>query len=120
MRQPNKVTSLKRNAVKRRLCCDASFSAKHPDEFWRKMKPLLPTSLGKNMQGLILVEESSVVSDPGCVAEVFSHYFANIIQLEYRSDTDYTDHLSIKVVSNLRFSSEFNYSLVSISYIRSI
>lgn len=84
------------------------------------MKPLLPTRLGKNMQGVILVEDSSVVSDPGCVAEVFSHYFANIIQLEYRSDTDYIDHPSIKVVSNLRFSSEFNYSPVSISYIRNI
>ena len=46
-----------------------------------------------------------IVSDPGCVAEVFSDYFANIIQLEHRSDTDYTDHPSIKAISNLRFSS---------------
>ena len=86
------------------------------------MNPLLPTrySSGKNIQGVILVEGSSVVSDPGCVAEVFSDYFANIIQLEHRSDTDYTDHPSIKAISNLRFSSEFNYSPVSTSYIRNI
>ena len=84
------------------------------------MKPLLPTSSGKNIQGVILVEGSSVVSDPGCVAEVFSDYFAKIIQLEHRSDTDYTDHPSIKAISNLRFSSEFNYSPVSTSYIRNI
>ena len=90
-RQRNKVTSLKRNAVKR-FCCDTSLSAKHPGEFWRKMKPLLPTSSGKNIQGVILVEDSGVVSDPGRVAEVFSDYFANIIQLGHRSDTDYTDH----------------------------
>ena len=70
------------------------------------MKPLLPSSSGKNIQGVILVEGSSVVSDPGCVAEVFSDYFANIIQLEHRSDTDYTDHPSVKAISNLRFSSE--------------
>ena len=118
-RQRNKVTSLKRNALKR-FCCDASLSARHPGEFWRKMKPLLPTSSGKNIQGVILVEGSSVVSDPGCVAEVFSDYFANIIQLEHRSDTDHTDHPSIKAISNLRFSSEFNYSPVSTSYIRNI
>ena len=47
-----------------------------------------------------------IVSDPGCVAEFFSDYFANIIQLEHRSDTDYTDHPSVKAISNLRFSSE--------------
>ena len=40
------------------------------------MKPLLPTSSGKNIQGVILVEGSSVVSDPGFVVEVFSDYFA--------------------------------------------
>ena len=60
------------------------------------MKPLSPTSSGKNIQGVILVEGSSVVSDPGCVDEVFSDYFANTIQLEHRSDNDYTDHPRIK------------------------
>ena len=104
----------------KRFSCDASLRAKQPGEFWIKMKPLLLTSLGKNIQGVILVEDSSVVCDPGCVAEVFSHYFANIIQLEHRSDADYTDHPSIKAISNLRFSSEFNYSPVSTSYIRHI
>ena len=71
----SKVTSLKRSTLTR-FCCDASLSAKHPGEFWRKMKPLLPTSSGKNIQGVILVEGSSVVSDPGFVVEVFSDYFA--------------------------------------------
>ena len=72
------------------------------------MKPLLPTSSVKNIQGVILVEGSNIVSDPGCVAEVFSDYFANIIQLEHRSAlTDYSDHPSIKAISNLRFPSEF-------------
>ena len=47
-RQRNMVTSLKRNALKR-FFCDASLTAKHPGEFWRKMKPLLPTSSGKNI-----------------------------------------------------------------------
>ena len=104
----------------KRFCCDVSLSAKHPGEFWRKIKPLLPTSSGKNIKGVILIEDSSVVSDPGCVAEVFSDYFANTIQLKYRSDTDYTDYPSIKAINNLRFLSEFNYSPVSTSYIRNI
>ena len=61
-----------------------------------------------------------IVSDPGCVAEVFSYYFANTIQLEHRFENDYTGHPSIKAKSNRRFSSEFNYSPVSTSYIRNI
>ena len=61
------------------FCCDASLSAKHPGEFWRKMKPLLATSSGKNIEGVILVSGSSVVSDSRCVAEVFSDYFTNNI-----------------------------------------
>ena len=95
----------------KRFCCDTFLSAKHLGEFWRKMKPLLPTSSGKNIQGVILVEDSGVVSDPGRVAEVFSDYFANIIKLGHRSDTDYTDHPSIRAISNVRFSSEFLDSL---------
>ena len=58
-RQHNKVTSLKRKALKT-FCRDASLSAKHPGEFWRKMKPLFSTSSGKNVQGVILVEGSNV------------------------------------------------------------
>ena len=77
------------------------------------MKPLLPTSSGKNIQGVILVEGSSVVSVPGCVAEVFIDYFSNIFPLEHRSDTDYTDHPSIKAIRSLRFSSEFNYLIIT-------
>ena len=68
----------------------------------------------------VCVEGSSVVSDPRGEAEVFSDYFANIIQVEHRSDTDYTDHPTIKAKSNRRFSSELNYSPVSTSYICNI
>ena len=59
-------------------------------------------------------------SEPGCVAEVFSDYFANIVQLEQRSETDYTDHPSIKAIRYRRFSSEFDYSPVSTSHIYNI
>ena len=59
-------------------------------------------------------------SEPGCVAEVFSDYFANIIQLEHRFETDYTDHPSIKAIRYRRFSSEFDYSPVSTSHIYNI
>ena len=102
-RQRNKVTSLKPNALKT-FCCDA-VSAKHSGEFRRKMKPFLLTSSGKSIQGVILIK---------------GDYFANINLLEYRSDIDYTDHPSIKTISNRRFPNQFNYSPASTSYIGNI
>ena len=60
------------------------------------------------------------VSRHRAVGEYEYRLFPNIIQLKHRSDTDYTDHPSIKAINNLRFSSEFNYSPVSTSYIRNI
>ena len=62
------------------------------------------------------VEDNGVVSDPGRVTEVFSDYFANIFQLGHRSDTDYTDHPSIRAIRKLRFSSEFHiYHIIYLS-----
>ena len=66
------------------------------------MKPFLLTSSGKSIQGVILIK---------------GDYF-NL--LEYRSDIDYTDHPSIKTISNRRFPNQFNYSPASTSYIGNI
>ena len=41
-KQRNKVTSLKRKGMKS-FCADASLYKKHHGEFWKKMKPLLPS-----------------------------------------------------------------------------
>ena len=91
---------------------------KHWGEFLGKIKPLLLTSSGKDVQGVILVDGSSVFFRTWvCSLQVFSDYFANIVQLEHRSDTD---HPSITAISNRRFSSEFNYSPDSTSHIYNI
>ena len=92
--------------------CDASLNAKNPR--------ILPTSSGKSIHSVILVEASGVVSDPKFVAEVLSDHFANIIHVEYGSDIDYSEHLSIKAISKRQFTGEFNYSPINTSYIRKI
>ena len=108
-RQRNKVTSLKRNALKM-FCCDA---------FGEKESPFCQLVLVKTYKASSSLTAVVLFPTLGVyVAEVFSDYFANNIQVELRSDSDYTNHPSIKALSSRRFSSEFNHSPVSSSYVR--
>ena len=95
--------------------------------FWEKFRTeincpsatsnILPLLLGKIISGNVT---RFVVSDPKFVAVAFSDHFANIIHVEYGSDIDYSDHLSIKAISKRQFTGEFNYSPINTSCIRKI
>ena len=69
--QRNKVTSLKCRGMKS-FCMNASVSTKHHDEFWGKMKPLLPNTRGKSQNTIVLVDSERMVTDPLSVTETFS------------------------------------------------
>ena len=75
--QRNKITSLKLKGVKM-FYYDASNTARHLGEFWKKMKPLLPNSGHNKQDNIILVENNPVITEPSSVAEAFNDYFANI------------------------------------------
>ena len=62
-KQRNKVTSLKRKG----MCTDAPLNKKHQGEFWKKMKPLLP-SKAKMQSKIVLLENEQLITDPKCVA----------------------------------------------------
>ena len=62
-RQRNKVTSLKRKGVKE-FCKYATTASKNPGEFWRKMKPPLPSSRSNTQSSITLVENGCVISNP--------------------------------------------------------
>ena len=61
--QRNKVTSLTRKGIKDFFCNEAS-NAKHPGEFWKKMKPLLPNSSLSKQISVTLVEDGKVLTEP--------------------------------------------------------
>ena len=61
-RQRNKVTSLKRKGVKE-FCTYAATASKNPGEFWRKMKPPLPSSRSNTQSSITLVENGCVISN---------------------------------------------------------
>ena len=74
-KQRNKVTALKRRGMKD-FCVDACTNLKHHGEFWKKMKPLLP-SKGKSKSKTILFENDRVINNSLEVAEVFNKYFCD-------------------------------------------
>ena len=92
------------------FCCDA---------FAEKWSPFCQLVLVKTYKASSSLTAVVLFPTLGVyVAEVFSDYFANNIQVELRFDSDYTNHPSIKALSSRRFSSEFNHSPVSSSYVR--
>ena len=82
----NKVTSLKRKGIKE-FCNNAISNAKHAGEFWKKMKPLLPNSSQSKLNGIILVEDGKILTEPSEVVEVFNNYFASVAESETCSGT---------------------------------
>ena len=61
-----------------KLCCvDPSLNKKHHGEFWKKMKPLLP-SKAKMQSKIVLLENEQLITDPKCVAETLNDYFCDV------------------------------------------
>lgn len=67
--QRNKATPLKIKGMEE-FCSDATSNAKHPGEFWKKMKSLLP-NLSQNT--VTLVGDGKVLTEPSEVVEVFNN-----------------------------------------------
>lgn len=64
------------------LCYDASTTTKHPGEFWKKMKPLIPNTGCKKSVNIILVENDCVITEPSSVAEIFNKHFVEMVNTE--------------------------------------
>ena len=98
-KQRNKVTALKRKGMTS-FCIDASLNTKHHGEFWRKMKPLLPSKT-KLQSKTVLLEKEQLITDPKCVAETFNDYFseAAVSEEDHLSVDEFQDHPSIKSIA---------------------
>ena len=120
-KQRNKVTSLKRKGVKT-FCYDASTAAKHPGDFWKKMRPLLPNSGANKQSNITLVENGTVITEPSAVADVFNDYFANVVPSGDSSEEvdDFADHPSVKLIEAREVLDSFSFEPVSSSHVRDI
>ena len=118
----NRVTSLKRKGIKE-FCNNAISNAKHAGEFWKKMKPLLPNSSQSKLNGIILVEDGKILTEPSEVVEVFNNYFASVAVSETCSGSaeHFYDHRSVLgSASRQVLEHPFNFEPVSSSYLKEI
>ena len=120
--QRTKVTSLKRKGIKD-FCSNATSNAKHPGEFWKKMKPLLPNSSLPKQNSVTLVEDGKVLTEPSEVVEVLNNYFASAALPEaHRGSVEsFNDHPSVlEITSRQVLEHPFTFETVSSSYVKEI
>ncbi|PFX17810.1 hypothetical protein AWC38_SpisGene17852 [Stylophora pistillata] len=120
-KQRNKVTLLKRKGMKS-FCVYASLNKKHHGEFWKKMKPLLP-SKAKMQSKILLLENQLLITDPKCVAETFNDYFCNVAASDgtQMSVDEFTDHPSVKrIAEHFGPASNFDFQLIEVEYVKDI
>ncbi|XP_022809244.1 uncharacterized protein LOC111346205 [Stylophora pistillata] len=120
-KQRNKVTLLKRKGVKS-FCVDASLNKKHHGEFWRKVKPRLP-SKGKTQSKIVLQENEQLITDPRFVAEIFNDYSCDATTSDgaQMSVDELTDHPSVKrIPEHFGHASNFDFQLIEAEYLKDI
>ena len=121
LKQRNKVTTLKRKGMKS-FCVDASLNKKHHGEFWKKMKPLLPSKAEKRSK-IVLLENEQLITDPKCVAETLNDYFCNVAASDgaQMSVEEFKDHLRVrKIAEHFAPADNFDFQLIEVEYVKGI
>ena len=114
--QRNKVTSLKRNAVKH-YCSEAASSTRFARDFWKKMKPLLPSNKSTRDNTITIIDNDRVVSDP---SSALNDYFStptitqDILDLP---EEDFNNHTSVSLIRSQAFNLDFSFMPVNIEYV---
>ena len=114
--QRNKVTALKRRAVKDFCVVAASNSSNNSSGlFWKRMRPLLPnTKLTDNSNTIHLIEGGAFLPDPGAL---FNKYFTTpsiAVRLLQLSVDDFMNHPSFSAIRNSAQKLDFSFEPVSI------
>lgn len=107
--QWNKVTKLKRNAIKECFTNAALTSERSVGEFWKKVKSLLPsTSKGTNNDNIALIDNRKLVDEP---ASVLNEYFTTSLIEENILSTnqnDYIDHTRVQLIKDQNLNLNFH------------
>ena len=111
-KQRNIVTSLKRNSIKN-FCLKASLNKHKPGEFWKKLKPLLPSSNSSSDNSIHLIEEDKLITDP---ASVFNEYFCSpVIDQDALKLTEdhFSSHSSVIEILNQGVNLNFSFAVIN-------
>ena len=114
--QRNLVTRLKRISIKR-FCMDSAANATTPGGFWRRLKPLLPSSGLDNSDETCIINDGVVVNEP---SNLFNEYFSTPALSQDALDLsleEFSNHPSITSISLQNFNLAFSFQPVSAEYI---
>ena len=93
---------------------DSTTNAK-PSDFWKKLKPLLPSKKNPT-QNIILVDSTRSVTDQIDVANVFNDYFTDLASqnVPNQNDNFFATHPSVLAIKDKNTEGEFNFIHVSV------
>ena len=114
--QRNLVTKLKRISIKR-FFLDSSANTTTPGDFWKRVKPLLPSSGQDNSDGTCIMDRGAVVSDP---SNLFNEHFSSPVldrAVLTKSVEDFEHHPGVTSISSCNVNLGFSFQPVSTEYI---
>ena len=109
------MTKLKRILVKR-FCMDSAANATTPGGFWKRLKPLLPSSGQDISDETCIIEDGLVVNEP---SNLFNEYFSTPALSQDALDLsldEFSHHPSIITISSQNFNLAFSFQPVSAEY----
>ena len=101
----------------KRFCMDSAANATTPGGFWKRLKPLMPTS------GQDLSDETCIIDDGVVVNEtsnLFNEYFSTPTLSQdalHLSLDEFSNHPSIRSIFSQNFNLAFSFQPVSAEYI---
>lgn len=119
-KQRNIVTTLKCKSMKSYFI-HASTKCAHPGEFWKKLKPLLP-SKSAPQQNIQLLEEGRLITDNTKVANVFNKYFTDGVSAHIPNlcESSFINHASVNEIRQRYKYKHFSFSSVEVGYIKDL
>ena len=109
---------MKRNSIKN-ICLQASLNKHKPGEFWKKLKPLLPSSNSSSDNSIHLIGDK-LVTDP---ASVFNEYFCspvidqNVLKL---TEDHFSSHSSVIEILNQGVNLNFSFAVINSEYLNDL
>ena len=88
-----------------------------PGDFWKRVKPLLPSSGQDNSDGTCIMDRGAVVSDP---SNLFNEHFSSPVldrAVLTKSVEDFEHHPGVTSISSCNFNLGFSFQPVSTEYI---
>ena len=96
---------------------DSAANASTPGGFWKRLKPLLPSSGLDNSDETCIINDGVVVNEP---SNLFNEYFATPTLPQDALDVsteDFSNHPSVTSISLQNFNLAFSFQPVSAEYI---